>query len=135
MKKYLLLLCTVITAFTVRGEFNRLVFHTIEGNEQSIGLTDLNISFTDGEMVAISKGELVKISLSSLKSMEFCNDYSGIIDFLAVKEFEGKVSVYNTDGHLYGIFESVTLAYNKLPSGVYIFMVENGLTSKIKINR
>lgn len=125
----------VITALAANAEFNRLVFRTLEGDEQSVGLSDLNISFTNGEMVAISEGESVKISLASLKSMEFCNNHAGIINIFADKEFEGKVLVYNADGQFYGFYESVKSACAKLPSGIYIFKAENGLTSKIMIKR
>lgn len=135
MKKYLFLLCMIIIAFAVHAEYNRLVFRTLDGNEQSVGLTDLNISFVNGEMIAISEGESVKISLASLKSMEFSNAHSSIKDILADKESGGKVSVYNTDGQLFGIYESVKSACAKLPSGIYIIKAESGLTSKIMINR
>lgn len=135
MKKYLLSVCIVLTAFAVNAEYKRLVFRTIEGNEQSVGLSRLHISFTNGKMVAVSEGESVEISLTSLKSMEFSDNHTGIKDILADKEFAGKVSVYDTDGRLHGRYESATSACAKLPSGVYIIRAENGATSKILINR
>lgn len=135
MKKYLLLLCMFITATAVHAEFNRLLFRTLEGKEQSVGLAGLNISFSNGELIAISEGESVEIPLASLKSMEFSNDKSGIPDVIAGTESGGKVSVYNAEGHFYGLYESVTSACAQLPGGVYILKTENGITSKIMINR
>lgn len=135
MKKYLLFIFMAMTAIAVHAEFNRLVFCTLDGEEQSVGLTDLSISFTNGEMIATSEGESVKIPLTALKSMEFSSGMSGNVTVSADNRLEGKITVYNTDGQLYGSFDSMTSACNGLPTGVYVFKAENGLTSKVLINR
>lgn len=136
MKKYLLLVFMAITAIAVHAEYNRLVFRTLDGEELSVGLSDLNISFTSGEMLATSEGESVKIALTSLESMEFANGTTTSIENVNTgNKLEGKIMVYTTDGQLYGSYDSVTSACATLQTGVYIFKAENGINTKIIINR
>lgn len=134
MKKLLFLLLIALTALCTKAEFNRLVFHNIDGKEQSIGLTDLNIIFADGKMIAGSAGESVIIELSALKSMEFSNNPTGIPTVIA-DNLEGRVTVYGVMGQRAGEYESAAAAYAALPAGVYILKTENGRISKMMINR
>lgn len=135
MKKYLLPIFMTFTAIAGHAEFNSLVFSTLSGDKQSVGLTDLNITFADGEMRATSKGESVRIALTSLESMEFSDDMSGIESVSTEKLPQGKVTVYATDGQFQGSYDSATAALAKMPNGVYILKDENGITSKILIIR
>lgn len=135
MKRFLLILMMVITANAVNAEFNRLVFHTLDGEEQSIGLNDLNISFENGELLAISEDESLRISLNSLNSMEFANEIpTGIGSNMVADKLNGEIAVYTPDGSIYGIYNSISSAFSELPAGVYIFKSENGNTAKILIN-
>lgn len=132
MKKYLLLAILATCALGARAEFNRLVFHTLTGEEQSVGLTDLNITFADGQLLATADGESVAIDLASLSSMEFAYvEPTGISD----AAIEGAVTAYSADGISYGTFASKDAASQALPGGLYIIKSETGLTSKLLINR
>lgn len=132
MKKYLLLAILAACALGARAEFNRLVFHTLTGEEQSVGLTDLNITFADGQLLATADGESVAIDLASLSSMEFAYvEPSGIAD----AAIEGAVTAYSADDISYGTFASKDAASQALPAGLYIIKSETGLTSKLLINR
>lgn len=133
MKKYLLSVLTVATAIAVNAEYKRLVFSSSDGTEQSIGLTNLNITFADGEMVATSEGEMVKMPLASMQSMEFSNEVVSNIPSISMAE--ERVTVYDTLGRRVGSYESSAAASAALPSGVYVFKTENGITYKKMINR
>lgn len=135
MKKYLLLIILALTVSVARAEFNRLVFRTLDGEERSVGLTDLNITFANGEMLANSDGEYLNIALASLKSMEFSNNPTSVDVVVAEENIACKVTVYLPDGKLQGVYDSVTSALTALPGGTYILKAENGFTSKISINR
>lgn len=136
MKKLLLCAIFALSALAGGAEVNRLVFHTLDGNVQAVGLTELNITFADGEMIATSKGESVRINVASLEFMEFADDGTGAIDAASAAErFAGAVTVYTADGQLHGRFQSVTEACSALPGGIYLFKTECGTTSKIMITR
>lgn len=136
MKKPLLCAILALSALAGRAEYNRLVFHTLDGNVQAVGLTELNITFADGEMIATSKGESVRVNVASLDFMEFADDGTGAIDAVSAAErLAGAVTVYTADGQLHGRFPSVTEACAALPGGIYLFQTERGTTSKIMITR
>lgn len=135
MKKYLLSAASLIAAFAMHAEFNRLVFRTIDGNVQSVGLTDLNITFTDTGMIATADGESVEIALNSLVSMEFENNPADVNEIAAPESINGKVSLYTADGKHIGDYDSLISASYKLSAGIYIMKAENGITYKVKINQ
>lgn len=135
MKKFFLLFFVVMTAMSVSSQYNKLTFRTTNGEEHFVGLTNLNITFTKGEMIAKSDEHAVTLPLNSLESMEFTVGIAAISEVLTDKEFKGKLSVYTTDGKLLGIYESADAALAKLPQGLYIFTAGNGVTTKIKIDR
>lgn len=134
MRKYLLLAILAMTAIGVHAEYNRLVFRTISGEELSVGVTGLNITFTNGELLATSESASVKIPLTSLKSMAFDNgDVSGVQAIPT--PVESAVTVYSTDGICQGTFETKAAATDALPNGLYIIETENGNVTKMLINK
>lgn len=132
MKKFLLLAILAASVLSVRAEFNKLVFRTLDGEEQSVDLTGLNITFTDGQLLAVSQEASVTISVASLASMEFAD---GDIDGIQAAEADATVTAYSTDGICYGAFESKSAASEALPVGLYIIKSASGLTSKLLIKR
>lgn len=116
----------------VHAEYNRLVFRTVDGEEQSVSLTDLNITYTKSEMIATSGNESVKIPLNSLKSMEF-SDSSSVGSVMGNDVNE--VNVYSVNGICLGNYDSKADALNALPAGVYILKSKNGVTSKVSISK
>lgn len=133
MKKCLLSAILAVGALGLHAEYNRLVFTTTDGNVKSVGLTNLNVKFSDGDMIASSAGESVKIDLASLKSMEFGNGEASIVAVPNTRRTP--VAVYSVDGICVGKFDSEAEAMNLLPAGLYITKDENGLTSKMLITR
>lgn len=132
MKKYFLLMILAAISIGVHAEYNRLVFRTVDGEEQSVSLTDLNITYTKSEMIATSGNESVKIPLNSLKSMEF-SDSSSVGSVMGNDVNE--VNVYSVNGICLGNYDSKADALNALPAGVYILKSKNGVTSKVSISK
>ncbi|MDE6010117.1 MAG: hypothetical protein K2F87_01540 [Muribaculaceae bacterium] len=124
-----------LSALTCNAEFTRLVFHTLDGNVQGVALSDLNITFSDGEMIATSGGESVRIDVASLEYMEFADNDTTVGVTGASSAPAGTVKVYTADGHAYGQFDSLNEACASLPGGLYLINTENGENSKIMINR
>lgn len=132
MKKYFLLLILAAISLGVHAEYNRLVFRTLSGEEKSIGLSDLNITYTNGEMIATSGDESLKIPLASLKSMEF-SDSNSVGSVMG--DDMSEVNVYSVNGICLGNFDSKVDALNALPTGIYILKSKNGVTSKVSISK
>lgn len=133
MKKFLLsAILAVISTIGVHAEYNKLVFRTLSGEEQSIGVKNLSISYENGDMIAISGSELVKIPLTSLKSMEF-SDTNAVGSVSSIDNSE--VTAYSINGVCLGNFKSHSEALNGLPSGIYILKSMNGVTSKVSISK
>ena len=132
MKKYLLSAILAAISIGVHAEYNRLIFTTLNGEAQSIGVKDLNITYMDGEMIATSGSELVKIPLTSLKSMEFSDINS--VGSMSVAD-NSNVTIYSVNGVCLGTFETHSDALNGLPSGIYILKSKNGVTSKVSISK
>ena len=136
MKKHLLCAILTLTAMSGSAEFNRMAFHALDGTVQEVGLTDLSITFANGEMIATSKGgESVRINVASLDFMEFAGDGAAIDAVAAADKIAGAVTVYAPDGQLLGQYASAAEACTALPGGIYLFKTERGITSKIMINR
>lgn len=133
MKKYLLLAILAVISVGVHAEHDRLVFRTLSGDEQSVGVEDLDIIFADGDLIATSGSEIVKIPLMSLKSMEFSDTNSSVS---TVSSDDGtEVYVYSVDGVSVGVYGSKYDALNDLPVGIYVLKSKNGVTSKVLISK
>lgn len=133
MKKILLLALVLFSVIGARAEYTHMVFRTLDGAQHSLGLTDLNITFADGELLASGGGRTLSIELTSLKSMEFASDPSGIEEATPMIQNLGKVSVYAVDGRHVGDFDGLQSACSKLSEGMYVFKSESGLTFKMLI--
>ncbi len=133
MKKYLLLAILAVISIGAHAEYNRWVFRTLSGEEQSVGVEDLDIIFADGNLVATSGSELVKIPLDSLKSMEFSDTNSSVGSVSS--DDVSDVFVYSVDGVSVGIYGSKYDALNDLPVGIYVLKSKNGVTSKVIIRK
>ncbi|MDE7421712.1 MAG: hypothetical protein K2N35_16090 [Muribaculaceae bacterium] len=132
MKKILLSAILAVISIGVHAEYNRLVFRTLSGEEQSIGVKDLSIKYENGDMIAVSGSESVKIPLTSLKSMEF-SDINAVGEVSAVDNSE--VTAFSVNGICLGKFETKSDALNGLPTGIYILNSKNGVTFKVSISK
>lgn len=130
MKKALL--SCVVGAMAVPaafGEYTAMTFKSADGTTHSIGSTGLKIEFVDGSLVATNGTETLTLPLTSLATMEFTGENSGINDISS--DLEGELTLYTTAGIGCGTFKSLDAAKSSLPQGIYIAKSTSGKITKI----
>ena len=110
----ILTLLSVITMATRAADYNYLVFTLNDGSEQVIVATNLNITFTDGNLVATTANEtLATIPLATLQKMQFSESNTTDISGLQLESQDDIKAIYDLQGR--------TMPLNtQLPKGTYI---------------
>ena len=110
----ILTLLSVITMATRAADYNYLVFTLNDGSEQAIVATNLNITFTDGNLVATTANEtLATIPLATLQKMQFSESNTTDISGLQLESQDDIKAIYDLQGR--------TMPLNtQLPKGTYI---------------
>ena len=110
----ILTLLSVITMATRAADYNYLVFTLNDGSEQAIVATNLNITFTDGNLVATTANEtLATIPLATLQKMQFSESNTTDISGLQLDSQDDIKAIYDLQGR--------TMPLNtQLPKGTYI---------------
>ena len=110
----ILTLLSVITMATRAADYNYLVFTLNDGSEQVIVATNLNITFTDGNLVATTANEtLATIPLATLQKMQFSESNATSISGLPLDSQDDIKAIYDLQGR--------TMPLNtQLPKGTYI---------------
>ena len=110
----ILTLLSVITLATRAADYNYLVFTLNDGSEQAIVATSLNITFTDGNLVATTANEtLATIPLAMLQKMQFSESNTTDISGLQLDSQDDIKAIYDLQGR--------TMPLNtQLPKGTYI---------------
>jgi hypothetical protein len=110
----ILTLLSVITMATRAADYNYLVFTLNDGSEQAIVATNLNITFTDGNLVATTANEtLATIPLATLQKMQFSESNTTDISGLPLDSQDDIKAIYDLQGR--------TMPLNtQLPKGTYI---------------
>ena len=110
----ILTLLSVITMATRAADYNYLVFTLNDGSEQVIVATNLNITFTDGNLVATTANEiLATIPLATLQKMQFSESNTTDISGLQLDSQDDIKAIYDLQGR--------TMPLNtQLPKGTYI---------------
>ena len=105
------------------ADYNYLVFTLNDGSEQAIVATDLNITFTDGNLVATTGNEtLATIPLATLQKMQFSESTTGISDLPTDGDDDIK-AIYDLQGRMMPLD-------TQLPKGTYIVKT-NSRTIKV----
>ena len=95
------------------ADYNYLVFTLNDGSEQAIVANGLNITFTDGNLVAATASEtLVTIPLATLQKMQFSESTTGISDLPTDGDDDIK-AIYDLQGRMMPLD-------TQLPKGTYI---------------
>lgn len=95
------------------ADYNYLVFTLNDGSEQAIVANGLNITFTDGNLVAATASEtLATIPLATLQKMQFSESTTGISDLPTDGDDDIK-AIYDLQGRMMPID-------TQLPKGTYI---------------
>lgn len=136
MNKFQGIILTVLIAFggaSASAEYASMEFKTLSGESRSIGLDNLRITFSNGQLIASNGTENASFNLSDLSSMEFSNFASGMES--AIADNDSETEVFAIEGVRLGKFASVAAAENALGKGIYIFRFANGKTLKKHIAR
>ena len=95
------------------ADYNYLVFTLNDGSEQAIVANGLNITFTDGNLVAATASEtLATIPLATLQKMQFSESTTGISDLPTDGDDDIK-AIYDLQGRMMPLD-------TQLPKGTYI---------------
>ena len=95
------------------ADYNYLVFTLSDGSEQAIVANGLNITFTDGNLVAATASEtLATIPLATLQKMQFSESTTGISDLPTDGDDDIK-AIYDLQGRMMPLD-------TQLPKGTYI---------------
>ena len=110
----ILTLLSVITMATRAADYNYLVFTLNDGSEQVIVATNLNITFTDGNLVATTANEtLATIPLATLQKMQFSESNTTDISGLQLDSQDDIKAIYDLQGRMMPL-------NTQLPKGTYI---------------
>jgi hypothetical protein len=124
-KTMILMLLSVITLVTRAADYNYLVFTLTDGSEQAIVAANLNITFTDGNLVATTANEtLATIPLASLQKMQFSETNTAGIRALPIDGQDDIKAIYDLQGHMMPLD-------TQLPKGTYIVKTSS---RTIKVN-
>lgn len=106
------------------ADFNYLVFTLNDGSEQAIVATSLNITFTDGNLVATTANEtLATIPLITLQKMRFSESSTTGISTLSTFSEDDIKAIYDLQGRMMPLD-------SQLPKGTYIIKT-SGRTIKV----
>ena len=115
MKKTIILrlLCALCMGAQA-ADYNYLVFTLNDGSEQAIVATNINITFTEGNLVATTADEtLATIPLASLQKMQFSETDATGISALPLDSNDEIKAIYDLQGRMMSLD-------TQLPKGTYI---------------
>lgn len=133
MKKLILTLLLVTGIVTTKADnLQYLVFETLTGGSQSIGIDGLDLKFVDGNLVATSGDETLELELAEIAKMYFSAE-SVIVDGVAeIKTDNNGVEIYTVSGIYCGRFASAGEAHSLLGKGMYVVKT-SGKTYKMTV--
>ena len=129
MKKFIWLLFLLIS-LGASAQYMTMKYDMKEGEPVYSGLSNLEIVFKDGNMIATWDSNSLTIPLEDLSSMQFSTTPASVEKLLAD---DVKIEVYNLDGAAYGSFVNLKEACRFLSEGIYVARTENGVTSKFVV--
>ncbi len=132
MKKLITsLLCLACVSPLFAETYEYLTLTETDGTETSINVSDLNIVYSNGSLVATNSGGTQTFALSSLSKMYFAytaagsDSMAGVEAVAAYADTDAPVSVYTVDGVLQGRYANTATAMATLKAGAYIFKTAN----------
>ena len=129
MRKYICLLMLLLS-FGASAQYMSMKYDMKEGDSVYSGLSNLEIVFKDGNMIATWDSNSLTISLEDINSMQFSTSPAAVEKLFAD---DVKIEVYSLDGVAYGSFANLKEACKFLSQGIYVARTENGVTSKFVV--
>ena len=124
----------LLEALTAQADsYPYLTFQNSDGTTQSVSVSSLVLTFSNGNLVATNSDGSLSITLGDLSKMYFStseeNSSSGISEIEATG---GTATVYTLSGTRLGEFGSLSEARTELRKGIYVVVVD-GKSYKITI--
>lgn len=135
MKKTMLLLAaTVLSMVASADTVKYLTFRTADGTESSLPISGgVDITFSNGELVAQASGSEFRASLTDVRDMWFTYEATSIESVLSDSAAAGnRVDIFSSDGRRIADFEWVAGQAPTLPAGFYIVRT-GGRSQKVHI--
>ena len=133
IKRFLLLLLMALPLVSAQADgFQFLAFQTQNGAVQTLPVTGLRITFSNGQLVATDGTSALTLPLSELSKMFFSESEVTAIESIAVSEGRNEGAVYNLQGVRVGSIRNGEMSLQGLPRGIYI-VTRQGRTEKISI--
>ena len=112
------------------AQYVSMQYDTAKGETYYSGLSNLEIVFKDGNMIATWNSNSLILPLENLSAMQFSTSPTSVEELLAG---DVKIEVCSLDGVFYGSFANLKEAYKYLSEGIYVARTENGVTSKFVV--
>lgn len=133
MKKICLLLAISFASLVCNAEdFKSMKFVTNSGSESLISLENLEMSFSDGNLVVKNNSVTTTFALSNLKSMEFSSNIASGVAEISTENNESLV-IYTLQGACLGKYVMEELNNSSLAKGVYVGVKQSGETIKVLV--
>ena len=110
--------------------YSYLAFQTADGSTRNIGVESLEMTFSDGKLIASNGTESLEISVADLTRMLFSSEATAIKDISL--DADSPVKVYTVEGVCVGSYDNMAGASANMGKGVYIVKGEK-TTHKITI--
>ena len=131
----MLLAGTAGTALADDYTYPYLVLVGNDGTQTSLAVDQLELTFSDGQLVAKNADGTQSFTLSQLRKMAF-SDTAGVVDAIntidAQRDNPGPADIYTVAGIHVGSFSHIGEAQTALPQGIYI-VKQKDQTYKISV--
>ena len=133
MKRIILCGLAMLSFIAIYASYPSMKFVTIDGAEYFIGTENLEITFSDGKMIATTGYNNLELALDKLSAMEFSESEASIdqIQFITNSLFK----VFTVDGSYCGTFEDIEQLKSALTDGIYVIKNDEGNSLKISVKR
>ena len=127
MRQILLLAVALIACFGAKAyDYPYLTFVGADNAEVSLSVENLEITVSDGSLVAVNADGTKYFTLAQLSKMYFSTGFDGVE--MQVADGDDAVEVYSILGIQAGKFSNISDAESSLKPGLYI--VKNGVKTR-----
>lgn len=131
MKRTLISMLTLLAVTAASADnYSYLAFQTADGSTRSIGVESLEMTFSDGKLIASNGTESFEISVADLSRMFFSSEATAIKDISL--DADSPVKVYTVERVCVGSYDNMASASADMGKGVYIVKGEK-TTHKITV--
>ena len=114
------ILCAAFGFSVQAGDYDYLAFRSNDGTEISLSVSNLKITFSNGQLVAVNSETNQTFSLSDLNKMYFTNSAITNIEEVLPTDLDTEVEIFTTSGVSKGRYNNLNQARQTLSKGVYI---------------